>query len=70
MLECEISNGFIFQHYFFWESVMRRENMFLRKLSELSYCNKAINRKILHFKKSWDEIYKIINCKDKKCKKK
>lgn len=49
---------------------MRRENMFLRKLSELSYCNKAINRKILHFKKSWDEIYKIINCKDKKCKKK
>ncbi|MCI6164624.1 MAG: hypothetical protein MR675_05515 [Lachnospira sp.] len=46
---------------------MRRRNCFLYRLSDLVYCHKGINKRIFRFKKSWDEVYKIVNSGKRKC---
>ena len=40
---------------------MKKESGLSRKISDMAYCNKELNRTMVEIRKSWNYIYKILN---------
>ncbi|MDO5381517.1 MAG: hypothetical protein Q4F06_02185 [Eubacteriales bacterium] len=36
---------------------------FINKLSCMAFCHKKINNRFVRYRRSWDEVCKMINCK-------